>query len=213
MVTPAIVCWVVWLAVLPGAALGNGFGDVADEEEAAHPWELEDLQQHHKDQRLFDAVVDDDLALVKVSLKIGAHHHHHKNGYTPLMMAAWLDHAEICDELIRAGAHLEQKDKFGRTPLTIASIQGSEHCGKALVEAGADLHVSARDSHHIDVVGHANEAAAHPDAVESHRNLHRYLKTVKDEKHAAEKQQKLDEKKAMKAKRKAKRKAKQEAEL
>ena len=90
-----------------------------DEEEIEHPWESEDLQQHHKDQRLFDAVVDDDLELVKVSLKIGAHHHHHKNGYTPLMMAAWLDHKDICDELIRAGAHLEQEDKFGRTPLAI----------------------------------------------------------------------------------------------
>lgn len=196
----------------PQSASADGFADVKDEEEKAHPWELEDLQQHHKDQRLFDAVVDNNLDLVKVSLKIGAHHHHHKNGYTPLMMAAWLDHAEICDLLIEAGAHLEQKDKFGRTPLTIASLRGSEHCGKALVEAGANLLESSRDSHHQDVVGHANEAANHPDAVDSARNLHRYLKTALEDQRTAKLQKDFEEKKAKKAERAAKRKAKQ-AEL
>eukprot|EP00946_MAST-07B_sp_MAST-7B-sp1_P002287 g2287.t1 len=201
------------LSALVHGAVSEGFADVKDEEEIEHPWESEDLQQHHKDQRLFDAVVDDDLELVKVSLKIGAHHHHHKNGYTPLMMAAWLDHKDICDELIRAGAHLEQEDKFGRTPLAIASIRGSEHCGKSLVEAGANLYASARDSHHRDVVGHAEEAASHPDAVESARNLARFLKTAKSSREAAEKQQKLEEKMAKKAERAAKRKAKKAAEL
>ena len=65
---------------------GSG-GDVMDEEEKEHPWEKEDLAQHHKDERLFDSVVANDLNLVKVSLKVGAHHHHHKNGYTPLMVS------------------------------------------------------------------------------------------------------------------------------
>ena len=75
------------LLFLASSSHGNGIGDVVDEEEQEHPWEKEDLAQHHKDERLFDSVVANDLNLVKVSLKVGAHHHHHKNGYTPLMVS------------------------------------------------------------------------------------------------------------------------------
>jgi hypothetical protein len=75
------------LLFLTSSSHGNGIGDVVDEEEQEHPWEKEDLAQHHKDERLFDSVVANDLNLVKVSLKVGAHHHHHKNGYTPLMVS------------------------------------------------------------------------------------------------------------------------------
>ena len=75
------------LLFLASSSHGNGIGDVVDEEEQEDPWEKEDLAQHHKDERLFDSVVANDLNLVKVSLKVGAHHHHHKNGYTPLMVS------------------------------------------------------------------------------------------------------------------------------
>ena len=129
------------------------------------------------------------------------------------MMATWLDHADICQTLIDAGAHLEQEDKYGRTPLTIAAIRGSEHCGKLLVEAGANLHVSARDAHHRDVIGHADEAANHPDAIQKARNLADHLRKVRDDRSAAKKQKDLEEKKIKKAERAAKRKAKMDAEL
>ena len=179
------------LIVTLTAINASGIGDVLDQEEQAHPWEAEDLQQHHKDERLFDSVVANDLKLVEVSLKIGAHHHHHKNGYTPLMMATWLDHSEICAVLLKAGAHLEQKDKYGRSALAIASIRGSEKCGIMLVESGADLSASARDSHHNDVVGHAEEAARHPDAVPSARRLSTYLKNIRDSRSTVAKEAKM----------------------
>ena len=181
---------------------GNGMADVQDEEEKEHPWESEDLQQHHKDERLFDSVVANDLNLVNVALKIGAHHHHHKNGYTPLMMATWLDHHTICHALLEAGAHMEQEDKYGRTALAIAWIRGSEVCGKMLVERGADLSASARDSHHNDVVGHAEAAAKHPDAVPSARRLADYLRETRDTRARdaeAEKQRVKKEKKQQRA--------------
>ena len=214
------LCLLVFVCVAASSALffprlarASGFGDVDDAEEEAHPWEKEDLQQHLKDERLFDAVVANDRKLVRVSLKIGAHHHHHKNGYTPLHMAAWLDHPDICDMLIAAGAHLEQKDKYGRTALTIASIQGAEHCARSLVEAGADLETAGRDAHHTHVVGHAQEAAAHPDATDKHRRLHTYLKQTRDDMHADAKQKRLADKKQAKEARAAARAAKAEAEL
>ena len=71
------------LLFLASSSHGNGIGDVVDEEEQEHPWEKEDLAQHHKDERLFDSVVANDLNLVKVSLKVGAHHHHHKSPSPP----------------------------------------------------------------------------------------------------------------------------------
>ena len=146
----AIVC-VLWtvasVSSLARPARAAGMGDVDDAEEEAHPWEKEDLQQHLKDERLFDAVVANDRDLVRVSLKIGAHHHHHKNGYTPLHMAAWLDHPDICDMLIAAGAHLEQKDKYGRTALTIASILEKNPEWKAAIEE--DISNNIWDPSHI----------------------------------------------------------------
>ena len=190
----------------------NGIGDVIDTEETAHPWESEDLQQHHKDERLFDSVVANDLNLVQTALKIGAHHHHHKNGYTPLMMATWLDHFEICKELLDAGSHLEQKDKYGRTALAIASIRGSEKCGIMLVERGADMSASARDSHHNDVVGHAEAAATHPDAVPSSRRLADFLKKTRDTRASVASEEKIKIKKDAKAARAAKKKAAAAAE-
>lgn len=194
------------------SVLGNGFGDVHDAEEDAHPWESEDLAQHHKDERLFDSVVANDLNLVKVSLKIGAHHHHHKNGYTPLMMATWLDHHEICKVLLDAGAHVEQKDKYGRTALTIAAIRGSEHCGKHLIAFDADISTSARDSHHDDVVGHAEKAANHIDAEPSARRLHDFLRKTRDDRANEEKEKKIKEKTRKKKERAEKREAKRLAE-
>lgn len=196
----------VLLLLLWHSASANGIGDVQDVEELEHPWESEDLMQHHKDERLFDSVVANDLNLVQVSLKIGAHHHHHKNGYTPLMMATWLDHHEICKALLDAGAHVEQKDKYGRTALAIASIRGSENCGQMLVEKGADLSASARDSHHNDVVGHAEEAARHPDALPQARRLANYLKNMRDTKADTA----MEKKRQLKAQQKQERKEKRE---
>ena len=194
---------------LPRFGCSSGFADVVDEEEKEHPWESEDLEQHHKDQRLFDAVVDGNNELVKIALKIGAHFHHHKNGYTPLMMAAWLDHEEICRTLIKvAHAHLEQKDKFGRTAFMIAALRGSLGCGKVLYEAGADLDASARNKPDHDVVSHAHEAANHPDATQSTKDLHRFLSDVKAARDDNKKQEKELKKAAAKAERQAARLAK-----
>jgi hypothetical protein len=206
MQTVAFSTRAVLLLLLSHSTYANGMGDMQDTEELEHPWESEDLMQHHKDERLFDSVVANDLNLVKVSLKIGAHHHHHKNGYTPLMMATWLDHHEICKELLDAGAHVEQEDKYGRTALAIASIRGSEHCGQMLVEKGADLSASARDSHHNDVVGHAEEAARHPDSLPRARRLADYLKNIRD----TRANEAMEEKRQLKAQQKQERKEKRE---
>jgi ankyrin repeat protein len=122
-----------------------------------------------------------------------------------LQMAAWLDHHEICKVLLDAGAHVEQKDKYGRTALTIAAIRGSEYCGKMLVEHGADLDTSGRTSHHTDVVGHAEQAATHVDAAHSARVLHAFLKKTKDDRNQVETEKQLLIKQELKKERAEKR--------
>ena len=170
----------LWLLALVAFALvsscrGSDFGDVQDAEELQHPWEKETLDQHMKDERLFHACVDNDVEQAKIALKIGAHHHHHKNGYTPLMQATWMGHANIVEVLLDAGAHYDQLDAFGRTSLMIAAINGHYDAGKLLVDAGADLYIKKRDTHET-ALRLAESAANHPDASEGAPLLAEYIR-------------------------------------
>ena len=181
------------------------FGDVVDEEEREHPWEKESLTQHLKDERLFHACQENDPKRVRAALKIGAHHHHHVNGYTPLMQATWMGHHEIVKILLDAGAHVDQKDAYGRTSLMIAAINGELESGKLLVEAGANLFLKQRDSHRT-ALQLAQTAAQHPDAPSTAQPLADFLKSKMDEieeQKENEKVAKIEELKAASAKKKA----------
>lgn len=55
----------------------------------------------------------------------------------PLYMAALLNHIDIVDELIKAGAHLEAANKNGKTALMKAREEGHEEIVRRLLAAGA----------------------------------------------------------------------------
>ncbi|UXN29625.2 ankyrin repeat domain-containing protein [Curtobacterium flaccumfaciens] len=64
-------------------------------------------------------------------------------GFAPLHAAAWFDHPEMLEELLRRGATLQLEDTEGRTPLTLAIDRDARRAVDVLVAAGADL--EARD--------------------------------------------------------------------
>lgn len=65
-------------------------------------------------------------------------------GFAPLHAAAWFDHPEMLEELLRRGATLQLVDAEGRTPLTLAIDRDARRAVDVLIAAGADL--EARDT-------------------------------------------------------------------
>ena len=57
-------------------------------------------------------------------------------GTAPLHLAATLGHVSILREMIRYGGKIELKDRVGRTPLYISTLQGNLECVQACLEAG-----------------------------------------------------------------------------
>ena len=70
------------------------------------------------------------------------------NGYSYLHAAAQSESIEIINKLIRKGAYIDIKDKFGRTPLMIAiSGYGNDRSVvDLLIESGADKEAKANSN-------------------------------------------------------------------
>ena len=64
-------------------------------------------------------------------------------GYTCLMEAAFNGHLDVCRLLIDKGAHIEAKNRYGRTPLHYAAANGHHEIVRLLYDLGADI--EARD--------------------------------------------------------------------
>ena len=60
------------------------------------------------------------------------------DGSTALHWAVYTDDFEIADLLIRAGANAKATNRYGVTPLALASTNGNTAIIEALVKAGAD---------------------------------------------------------------------------
>jgi ankyrin repeat protein len=60
------------------------------------------------------------------------------DGSTALHWAAYRDHAESADLLIRAGADVNRANDLGVTPLWLAAEDGSDAVGRLLLDAGAN---------------------------------------------------------------------------
>ena len=55
-----------------------------------------------------------------------------------LAIAVFRNHEDVVELLVRRGAKLDAKDKFGNTPLMIAAIHGHAGAAKTLLSGGAD---------------------------------------------------------------------------
>lgn len=62
------------------------------------------------------------------------------DSYSALMMAAEAGHLDVVQALKDAGAHIEMRDSYGRTPLYAASVAGHIDVVRYLVRENADVH-------------------------------------------------------------------------
>jgi ankyrin repeat protein len=82
---------------------------------------------------------------------------------TPLHVAACYGHLDVLLALIRAGASVNEVDKYGRTALHLAVYWRHEVCVPALVQAGAD--VGLKDDKGNPAVHYARERGANEECV------------------------------------------------
>ena len=61
-----------------------------------------------------------------------------EDGQSALHAAVYADRLDVADALLRAGAAVAAKDRYGLTPLYFASLNGSAPIIQRLIEAGAD---------------------------------------------------------------------------
>ena len=64
---------------------------------------------------------------------------------TALHWAAYTNDSEIADLLIRAGANAKATNRYGVTPLALASTNGNAAIIEALVKAGADPNLASAE--------------------------------------------------------------------
>jgi len=67
--------------------------------------------------------------------------HAEPDGTTPLHWAVEQDRLDTVQELLKAGANVNAKNRYGVTPLLIAATNGNASITQALLEAGADVRV------------------------------------------------------------------------
>jgi len=77
------------------------------------------------------------------SIDVEAKMSYEEGGYTCLMEAAFNGHLDVCRLLIDKGAHIEAKNRYGRTPLHYAAANGHLEIVRLLYDLGADI--EARD--------------------------------------------------------------------
>lgn len=90
---------------------------------------------------LANAVIERDVTAVKKLLSKGTDPNwSDREGWTALHFAAQNNDAETADILLRHGAAVESRDKFGNTPLyrAVFSYCGGPNCVLVLLEAGAN---------------------------------------------------------------------------
>jgi len=84
-----------------------------------------------------------DLLLAEPSVRTEVNSHaEYKTGWTPMMVAAAKDHAEIIDKLFAIGADVNQTDNQNRNSLFIAAVNGQVDAAKKLTALGADARKS-----------------------------------------------------------------------
>jgi hypothetical protein len=73
------------------------------------------------------------------SIDVEAKMSYELGGYTCLMEAAFNGHLDVCRLLIDKGAHIEAKDRYGRTPLHFAAGRGHHEIARLLCDRGAEI--------------------------------------------------------------------------
>ncbi|HDQ25959.1 MAG TPA: hypothetical protein ENN43_04355 [bacterium] len=99
---------------------------------------------------------------------------------TPLIIAAYKGHRDIVELLLKAGAGVDETDKYGNTVLIEATRMGHADIVRELIHQGADIDAKDRDGYnafmyaaaygHIDVVREMIKEGADINAVDKEGN-------------------------------------------
>ncbi len=91
-------------------------------------------------QKLFEACKRGQIQAIRWLLQNGANVNYlDAQGNTPLMVAAWEGHGNLVDLLIKCGAVVNGKNRFGFTALVLAVHYQREAIVKRLLLSGADV--------------------------------------------------------------------------
>ncbi len=69
----------------------------------------------------------------------------HKDGYTPLFIAAANGHASVTKQLIEARCNMDLQERDGSTPLVVAAANGHASVAKLLIEARCNMDLPDKD--------------------------------------------------------------------
>jgi hypothetical protein len=81
------------------------------------------IRLSHANELLFSAAYSGDVELAKAALDMGANVNADSDfevGFKPIMAAAFNNHYEVAEVLVKAGANLEAKNKMGLTAADMA---------------------------------------------------------------------------------------------
>jgi len=96
---------------------------------------------------ILSAVSSGKVEAVKHHLAAGADvNKKDENGWTPLLLAAYLGNVEIVGLLVVKGANVNAKGKWEETPLHLASLNGLNSIVQLLIENGADVNAKTDDN-------------------------------------------------------------------
>ena len=99
------------------------------------------------DTRLADAAMNQDKQSVRSLLQLHADvNATEADGTTAMHWAARLNDLEIADLLLGAGANVKAANRFGATPLSLASINGNAAMIQKILKAGEDPNRVASDA-------------------------------------------------------------------
>ncbi|MGA3114437.1 MAG: ankyrin repeat domain-containing protein [Syntrophobacteraceae bacterium] len=70
-----------------------------------------------------------------------------RNGFAPLMVAAYYNHSEIVKYLCEKGANINTQDKDGRTAVMYAIEYGYDSTFNILIHHGADVNLLDKEGH------------------------------------------------------------------
>lgn len=97
------------------------------------------MELSKKDQALFDAVNDGDIAKIKAALKGANVNAKSEWDGAPIHVAARKGNVEVIKLLLENKADIEAKDPVDMTPLMVAAVEGQVPAAMLLLEKGAKV--------------------------------------------------------------------------
>jgi ankyrin repeat protein len=136
-------------------------------------------------EELFEAAKENNLPEVRRLLSVGADVNNKYGGYgageTPLHRASSYGHVQVFKELVKHGADIEAKTKFGWTPLHWACLNGGLAVVIELVSPGDEIHANDSSGATTSILGkRKSRRGANIEAKDNKGNTPLHLASMED---------------------------------